>query len=316
MSRYMHLSIYDEERIDKIMAALASKIRRDILRLVDKNSYSVTEIAKALQLPPSTAAFHINILQDAELINVQTKSALRGSAKIISRRLDEISLSCMDTSGNANVLTTVLDIPVGSFSDCAVKPSCGMANEENIIERDDTPGVFYSAAKATAQLIWLSDGYLEYRIPNYFLNNMEPLALSLSMEICSEAPNYRNDWESDITFWINGQEVCTWTSPGDFGGHRGQLNPKWYPDISSQYGLLKTVRVNSDGTYLDENKMSNVGIRELNIGQGDYFTFRMGNKPNAVNAGGLNLFGEKFGNYQQNIIVKLEYKDTRTEEIT
>lgn len=314
MSRYVHLSICEEERMDKILAALDSKVRRDILRLLNENSYSVIEIAKALQIPPSTAAFHVNILQDADLINVRVKSNVRGASKIVSRKIDEISIGCIAVPDAIQASTTVLDIPIGSFTDCRVNPSCGMASEKMLIERDDTPGVFYSPAKSEAQLIWLSDGYLEYKIPNYFLRGKELLALSISMEICSEAPNYRNDWESDITFWVNGLELCTWTSPGDFGGHRGRLNPDWYPDISSQYGLLKTIRINSDGTYLDENRMSGVCAKELDLDQGDYFTFRLGLKPDAVNNCGLNLFGEKFGNYQQNILVKFEYRDRRTEE--
>lgn len=313
MSRYVHLSIREEERMDKIFSALDSNVRRDILRLVNNNSYSVIEIAKILGIPPSTAAFHINILQNADLINIQMKSNLRGSSKIISRKIDEISISCVDASQSTDVITTILDIPIGSFTDCSVMPSCGMANEENIIEMDDTPGVFFSTEKAGAQIIWFASGYLEYKIPNYFLKEKEPVGLSFSMELCSEAPNYRNDWESDITFWVNGVEICTWVSPGDFGGHRGQLNPRWWPDISSQYGLLKTVRLNSYGAYLDENKMSSIRLSDLNIEQGDYFTLRIGIKPDAVNAGGINLFGEKFGNYQQNITVKFEYKDKRIE---
>lgn len=314
MSRYIHLSIHDEQRMDKVLSALASKVRRDILRLINENSYSVTEIAKILRIPPSTAAFHINILQEAELINVRIKPNVRGSSKIISRKIDEISIGCVSSPDSELVLTTILDIPIGSFTDCSVKPTCGMAGEDTLIERDDTPGVFFSPAKAKAQLIWLSEGYLEYRIPNYFLRNMEVLGLTISLELCSEAPNYRNDWESDITFWVNGQELCTWTSPGDFGGHRGRLNPDWYPDISSQYGLLKTIRVNSDGTYLDEDRMTRVSVLDIAIDRGDYFTFRLGNKPGATNVGGMNLFGEKFGNYQQNILVKLEYRNAQKGE--
>ena len=60
--------------------------------------------------------------------------------------------------------------------------------------------------------------------------------------------------------------------------------------------------------------MSGVCAKELDLDQGDYFTFRLGLKPDAVNNCGLNLFGEKFGNYQQNILVKFEYRDRRTEE--
>ena len=313
LSRYMHLSIDEEDRLDKIMAAMASKTRRDILRLVSSNSYSVSEIARRLHIPTSTAAFHINHLQEADLVHVQSQSAQHGSSKIISRKIDEINISYVGGFDANKELSTVLDIPIGSFTDCYAVPSCGLANEENIIETDDTPGVFFSPARAGAQIVWFSEGYLEYRVPNYFLKDKEPVGLSFSMEICSEAPNYRNDWASDITFWINGKELCTWVSPGDFGGHRGKLNPDWWSDFSTQYGLLKTIRVNSGGTYLDENKVSSVKLNQLNVEQDDYFTLRIGIKPDAVNRGGVNLFGEKFGNYQQNILMKFTYKDKRTE---
>ena len=48
MSRYMYLSIFEEERMAKVTAALNAKVRRDILRLVVQNSYNITEIAKIL----------------------------------------------------------------------------------------------------------------------------------------------------------------------------------------------------------------------------------------------------------------------------
>ena len=316
MSRYIHLSIGDEERLDRIMSAMASKTRREILRMLSSRSYTVSEIAKDLNIPTSTAAFHINQLQSADLIHVQSKSAQHGAAKIISRKIDEININYVGDVDTDRVLTTVQDIPIGSYTDCQVTASCGMASSENIIDMDDTPGVFYSTARTSAQIIWFSSGYLEYRIPTYFLRDKELVGMKFSMEICSEAPNYRNDWESDITFWVNGQEICTWVCPGDFGGQRGKLNPEWWSDFSTQYGLLKTIRVNGDGTYLDENKVSSITLPQLGLDRGEYFTLRVGIKPDATNAGGINLFGEKFGNYQQNIIVKLSYREKRTEGIT
>ena len=314
MPRYMHLSIYDEERIDKIMAAMSSKVRRDILRLVNRNSYSVTEIARILEIPTSTAAFHVHNLQAADLVHVQSKSAQHGASKIISRKLDEINISYVPEYDSDEIMTSVLDIPIGSFTDCEASPSCGIATEKNIIASEDAPSVFFSPERMAAQIIWFSSGYIEYKIPNHAFRDKEPMGLSFSLELCSEAPNFRMEWKSDISFWINGTEICTWTSPGDFGGHRGLLNPDWWPDLSTQYGLLKTVRVNQRGTYLDENKVSGIRIGDLNIDKGNYFTLRIGIKPDAVNVGGMNLFGEKYGNYQQNIICKLSYKDKKMEE--
>lgn len=315
MSRYMCLSIHeeDDESMEKIMAALSSKVRRDILRLVDEQSYNISEIAQKLEIPLSNAAFHVKHLQEAGMVNVQEKPASRGMTKIISRKIDEIVIKCTVPQDVSTTTNTQLSIPIGSFTDCKAVPTCGMASAENMIGVDDTPGIFFSPERVNAQIIWLAEGYLEYKIPNYYLMNEEPTELVFSMELCSEVSNYRNDWTSDITFWVNGRELCTWTSPGDFGGRRGRLNPEWWSDVSTQYGLLKTVRVNNHGVYMDEHKKSSVKISELHLEEGDYFTLRIGIKPDAENVGGLNIFGEKFGDYEQGINVRIEHKMKREE---
>ena len=316
LSRYVYLSMHEEndEKIEKMMIALSARTRRDILRLVDEQSYSISDIAQKLSLPMSTAAFHVKHLQEADLIHVQERPASRGVTKIISRKIDEVVLKCTIPPMTLKTTCTNLQIPIGSYADCKVAPSCGMASQENMIEIDDTPGIFYCAQRIDAQIIWLAKGYLEYRIPNYFLTEEEAIELLFSMELCSEAPNYQNDWTSDITFWVNGHELCTWTSPGDFGGRKGRLNPQWWPDISTQYGLLKNVRINERGVYLDEQKMSSTNISQLQIEEGDYFTLRIGVKDDAENIGGFNIFGEKFGDYEQAINVRVEHKMKRGEK--
>jgi predicted transcriptional regulator len=55
--------------------------------------------------------------------------------------------------------------------------------------------------------------------------------------------------------------------------------------------------------------MSAISVKDLHLWKGEYFTLRFGVKEDAVNKGGMNLFGEKFGNYEQNIIMKISYKD-------
>lgn len=310
MSRYVYMTMHEEndERLEKIIAALSAKTRRDILRLVDEQSYSISDIAQKLDLPMSTAAFHVKHLQEADIIHVQERPASRGVTKIISRKMDEFVLKCKAIEDSSDTATTILQIPISSYTDCKVEASCGMASTERMIGVDDTPGIFYGPERNLAQIIWLAKGYLEYRIPNYFMNNEEATELILSMELCSEAPNYQNDWSSDITFWVNGHELCTWTSPGDFGGRRGRLNPAWWPDVSTQYGLLKNVRINESGIFLDEKKISSINISQLRIEDGDYFTIRIGVKDDADNPGGLNIFGEKFGDYEQAINVRVEHR--------
>jgi predicted transcriptional regulator len=122
-----------------------------------------------------------------------------------------------------------------------------------------------SQKRIYAQLIWFRRGYLEYRFPNRVPRGSLIRNLELSMEICSEAPLHNPDWPSDITLWINGKEVGTWTSPGDFGGERGLLTPQWWGSENTQYGLLKTWRVHTDGSYIDGRRISQLTVDELEL---------------------------------------------------
>ncbi|MEI0736074.1 hypothetical protein VQ056_04475 [Paenibacillus sp. JTLBN-2024] len=82
--------------------------------------------------------------------------------------------------------------------------------------------------------------------------------IRISLEICSEAPGYDENWPSDILFSVGGVEVCKWTSPGDFGSVRGKLTPLWWDQGSTQHGLLKTLWINADGTFMDGVRLSRV----------------------------------------------------------
>ena len=309
MSRYVHLSIFEEEKIDKAMSALASPVRRSILRLITEGSFSISEIAKRLGIPISNAVFHTKILQEAGLIQTQDKPAAHGVTKIISQRVNAINIQCAMPPEKRGISEHKFSVPIGSYTDFKVEPSCGMASAEKQLATTDVPGIFYGPDRSTAQLIWFSKGYLEYRIPNFYLKMSKCVELTFSMELCSEIACYRSNWPSDITFWANGTELCTWRCPGDFGDRRGKLNPAWWADTSTQYGLLKTIRVNEKGVYLDESKMSSLQISQLQLEDGDYFTLRIGNKADAECMGGVNLFGEKFGDYEQAIEITVSYQE-------
>jgi len=53
-------------------------------------------------------------------------------------------------------------------------------------------------------------------------------------------------------------------------------------------------------------KVSDVGIKELNLNQ-SFITIRIGVDKDAQHRGGMNIFGEKFGNYPQTFTLGLEY---------
>lgn len=305
--REFDVLIEDEEELEPIIQALNASVRRRIMSMLRSSSYSIAALARKLKMPVSTVSFHINILKKAGLVRVTVKRNTRGNEKLVSRLIDRFSVDFITETKATRHSKFMQEIPLGSFSDAKVEAGCGMASEQEIIVSDDLPGAFFSPLRLNAQIIWFTRGYIEYRIPNYMLRDRNVNAVVLSMEICSEAPNYNNEWESDITFWINGTETATYLSPGDFGGRRGRLNPDWWSDYSSQYGIVKTLRITSDCVFLDETPVSTQNIEKLKLKEGDYFTFRIGVKAGAKHQGGVNIFGEKFGDFSQGLLFMVDY---------
>lgn len=305
--RIFQLHIDEEGRLNDVVQALHTTVRRKIMTMLSTSSYSIADLAKKLKLPISTVSFHINILRKAGFINVTVKRNTRGNAKIISRQIDNLSLDFLVDNRLAEHRIFSMDIPIGSFTDAEIEAGCGMASTHGIIIADDTPGVFFSPERYQAQILWFSKGYIEYRIPNYMLKDKQVNSVMFSMELCSEAPNYRNEWESDITFWVNGVEVATYVSPGDFGGRRGRLNPDWWSDFSTQYGMMKSLKITQDCVFLDETPVSTQNIQKLKLQDGNYITLRIGVKKDAKHQGGMNLFGEHFGDFSQGLMYAVDY---------
>lgn len=305
----LELSFEDPDRLVAVTHALSTRSRVEMLRLLAADDLNIIEIAARLKLPVSTVASHVKVLEAAGLIRTAAVPASRGAMKLCSSNYSNIKINLNENRGLENKQTYVyeVDMPVGHYSDCEVEPTCGMASSEGLIIKEDEPAGFYHPKHVNAQIIWLRKGYLEYLLPVDLPDEAEVEALELSMEMCSEAPNYDQNWPSDISVMVNGVEIGLWTSPGDFGDRRGRLNPQWWPDGSTQYGYLKTWRVDHDQTTLDLERVSEVRLGELNINGSPKMRLRIGIQPEAVHQGGLNLFGRGFGDYGQNIIMKISY---------
>ncbi len=294
------------EQALKVIKALSSPRRLQILEMLGEHPRNVSEIANAMDMPLSTANLHINALEDAGLLLTEMRPGERGLQKVCARAYTFV---VMQFSLSKHVDTNSLEIamPVGAFVDSNVSPTCGMASSENIIGMLDDPASFYEPGRTNAQLIWFHQGYIEYRFPNRLPSQARVSSLQLSMEICSEAPLHHDNWPSDITVWINDVDIGTWTSPADFGGQRGLLTPRWWETNNTQYGLLKVWQVREEGSFVDGVRTSETSIKNLNLVEREYIAVRLGIKPDAKHIGGLNLFGQQFGNYPQDIILSLMY---------
>ena len=308
-ARVLELLVDDHnlQTLEAVTKALGSETRLEILRFLSAHTCSVLEIAEALNLPPSTANLHISVLEKAGLIETELRPAIRGLQKVCARVYDRIVIQLpADTEREGTTLE--VSMPIGAFVNIHVTPTCGLTGELGIIGHLDDPGAFYEPERIQAQLLWFRRGYVEYRFPNRLPPNVVLDDIEVSFEVCSEAPLHHADWPSDVTVWIGDVEIGTWTSPADFGGERGALTPTWWGIQNSQYGLLKVWKVTNNGTYVDGLQVSKVTLPNLSLKPGDPIPVRIGIKDGASNIGGMNLFGSKFGNYPQDIVLRQHFK--------
>ena len=296
-----------EEVIAVLAKALSHPQRLGILRALGRRSMNVKELAAQLDLPMSTAALHVRTLEEAGLIMCEALPGERGAMKLCSRRADFVGFNLVYEDAHAGSVLT-LELPVGAYS-CVwgVKPTCGLAGPHAAIGQYDNPESFYLPGRLDAQLIWLREGFLEYRFGVVDLSRMNLQWLEVSFEACSEAPMYRNPWKSDISLLINGHLLGVWTCEADYGGRRGLRNPAWWPDVSTQYGLLKTFRVDREGSWLENIRISDTTLAALDIPGNDHLAVAIGVAPDALHAGGMNLFGEGFGDFPQGIVMRIGY---------
>lgn len=306
MANNLEIAADNEEMLCKVGKALSSQTRIQILKLLYYNSYNIKEIAQVLKIPASSAALNIRILEEADLIQIMQKPGSRGSMKLCSRKHDYVNIRLSRNNPDVNQVSTV-SMPVGTYTDCRVTPTCGIATNNELIGYEDRPSDFFIPERVNAQILWSSSGYVEYKFPFPLNHNDMPSRLLLSFEVCSEAPNFKEDWKSDITIWINGKECGTWRSPGDFGSRRGVLNPPWWDNGVSQYGNLIKLEVIDTGTLINKQKSSDIKLVDIALSPHNPITIRIGNKEDAEFIGGFNLFGSKFGDHAQDILLSFVY---------
>jgi len=312
--KHVELSIGKPEMLYRISHALASPVRIRIMQALGRQNMNVGELSQSLDIPMSTAALAVKTLEEAGLITTETQPGARGSMKLCSRRLDTLSVR-LSPEDEERTSTLVMQMPIGGYS-CAegIKATCGLAGRKTIIGEMDNPAVFYSPDRFDAQLIWFRQGALEYRFAHAQMDHIDIDWIEFSFESCSEAPMYRDPWKSDIAVSINGVQLGVWTCPCDCGGRQGRLTPEWWPELSTQYGFLKAWRVTKDGTYLENMRISDVTVDDLQLDGCDHIAVKIAIPEDAQNVGGINLFGEYFGDHPQGLMLCLGYH-MRTEDV-
>ena len=288
-----------------VYEALDSSVRIKIIQLLSEQPLNVKEIAAKLELSSAIITMHINKLEKAGIIKAERTRSKGGVQKICSLIVDSIKID-FPKAANEEFKYHEHTMPVGHYTDFEVTPTCGLATTSTVIGCYDDARYFLDPQRVDAKILWFTQGYIEYKLPNYLLSSEEPTELEVTMELGSEAPGANKNWPSDISFIINEVKVAQWTSPGDFADIKGKYSPDWWTIDVNQYGMLKKLRVNDKGTFIDGEKVSEVKLADINI-KNKQWTFKLEVEKDAVHVGGLTIFGKGFGNYDQDIIFRLYY---------
>ncbi len=300
----LHIKSLDEGL--ELFKALGSDVRVEIIKiLLNENAMNMNELASRLNITNGALTSHIKKLEECGVVTVSSEASGHGNQKVCSVHLDKILIDLQDKPANENVYTT--DIKVGLFADYNVYPTCGLATSTRLIGEVDDTRYFAHPDRYEADILWFTKGYVEYAIPNFVPANQKIDEICISLEISSEAPGVNNVWPSDIYFYLNDTLLGTWTSPGDFGDVKGIFTPDWWFPNWNQYGLLKMLVVNHKGTFIDGLQISDVTIDQFGFTSKSALKFKLEVPENAEHVGGLTIFGRGFGNYNQDINVKMGY---------
>ena len=204
MKEHIELDFSEKEQISKVAKALSSNVRLEILDILREKPLNISEISEKMGIPISSTALHIRVLEDSGIVITQSMPGLRGSQRVCGLKINQVTMTLLNQQENFpkdNIYTETM--PIGNYFDCKITAPCGIASENTFLSSEDSVYGFYSPEKHTAQILWFTQGYLEYRFPNIQMQKLKHIkSLEFSMEICSEAPGYNNSWKSDITFWI------------------------------------------------------------------------------------------------------------------
>ena len=288
-----------------LFKALGSEVRIEIIKiLMENHGMNMNELAAKLNITNGALTGHIKKLEDCGLVVVANESVGHGNQKKCSVHLDKILIE-MDAQDFKNIYQT--DLKVGHFSDYSVYPTCGLASDTAIIGEVDDTRYYAHPDRYNADVLWFTRGYVEYVVPNFIPYGQKIDQITISLEIGSEAPGVNDVWPSDISFLLNNKKIAVWTCPGDFGNMKGIFTPDWWYPNWNQYGMLKILVINKDGTFIDVLQVSDVSIRDFELDSRSIIKFRLEVEENAEHIGGLTIFGKTFGNYNQDIAVRIKY---------
>ena len=287
--------------------ALASETRIKIIKILSQEEKNIKDLAAILGVSSTIIAKHVNKLEEAGIIKSKNISATRGLQKICKLDIEKASLY-FDTDFNKSGKLKKLSIPIGAYSSYRFIPTCGIASTKAIIGNYDDPRYFSNPEHYKANLLWFTNGWIEYPIPSYIFDCKSLKSIKLSMEICSEYPESKKDHKSDIYFSLNKKLLGKWISPGNPSGRRGRYNPAWWI-MGSEFGYKVELIIDKNGVQLNKTKISDTKISDIKFLEKKDTILKIASPSpgKTENSGGFTIFGKGFGDYDTNLELEVEY---------
>ncbi len=286
---------------NKFFKALSSKTKVNILETLISGEKNIGQISKALDISNVTIWKHINELEDAGIIRTKNTSAKKGVQKVCTLIFKDYHIKL--TTQDSDVLNTQqYEIPVGSYSNYDVYPTCGLASTTEILDECDNSRYFSRLNKNEAGILWFSQGWLEYTIPSYLVHEKTINKIELILELSVECSEFKDTLKSDIYFSWNGVEIAKHIATVDTNKEKGIYTPGWW--ILSQYGETVALSITKRGTFINHIKISDVSILDININDNQDNILKIASPKDTENPGGLHLFGQGFGNFNNHILLK------------
>lgn len=297
----------DSSNIARICNALSNPIRVKILRQLQEGPKTIPELASLNNISITNCVFHTSILEEVSLIRIELVPSETRNVRMCYRLMRKVNINLFQNQKFGDSQKEYkLNCLVGDYVDLSDDAEVKFHTKEEAHLFDNT----FMPSRREAQVIWSPRGTITYAFPNPVQEKEEVTSINLCLELCSEVVEYNNEYKSDITFWINDVELFTHTSPGDYGDRPGFNNPEWAINVTvmTQYGDHYNIVIKKHSIYLNDvlvNKDFN--IDSLNIKKHpNKILLKIGNKHDALNKGGWNIFGKGFGDYPIDIELKIK----------
>ena len=306
------------KNVTKIIKALSSDVRVKILELIEDEELNIQSLVEKLDLGKTTVLTHVNILEEAGFITTRYVRGSVGNQKICTKIYDRLIYNFSPhKKGPDKPNFFEISTNIGNYFDFEIYPPCGLASKNNVIKKWDDPSVFYDTERVKTSNLWCAFGFVEYKIPihdSYKIQNIFKIEITLEVSAQSDVdwhkelslPNYLTkeditDGISDVSFWINDIEIGAVTVKDYSKGSGGKYTPTWWK--GANYGRLITITIDANGTFIDDEQQSTKKIDKYNITNS--IRLRVGNKKDAKNISGFHIFGSDFGNYPNDIVLKI-----------